>query len=266
MLTWGNHGGHIGKFPRLFVLLKTRFRMPTSTRWSTRMITWRTYYGCRGTTTCCNFIKVFLSPYSDTLEHGVVVGHASTFTMFDGSLFNLRRESVWRARTSLWKTSISWTRTPQSTTHERSALPTWHLWSTRTLRVVQQRLKRYSNSSREMHCLPTFQILMLRKQLSMRLTPQNTDIIVDMRKLNAHPKSDTFDKLWVKMAEFVEGRVCDRRHGALTGARFVVCCRCCCCLWCCYCLCWCCFCFCCCWSYWCYYCLYCWFCWCYWCC
>ena len=42
--------------------------------------------------------------------------------------------------------------------------------------------------------------------------PDN-DIIVDMRRLNARPKGDAFDKLWAKMSELVEGRVNDRRHG-----------------------------------------------------
>ena len=39
------------------------------------------------------------------------------------------------------------------------------------------------------------------------------DVIVDMRRLNARPKSDAFDKFWAKMGEVVEGRVNDRRHG-----------------------------------------------------
>jgi len=41
----------------------------------------------------------------------------------------------------------------------------------------------------------------------------NTDIIVDMRKLNARPKGDAFDTFWAKMSELVDGRVQDRRHG-----------------------------------------------------
>ena len=39
---------------------------------------------------------------------------------------------------------------------------------------------------------------------------------MDMRKLNARPKHknyNTFDQFWAKMAEMVEGRVNDRRHG-----------------------------------------------------
>ncbi len=44
---------------------------------------------------------------------------------------------------------------------------------------------------------------------------QDTDIIVDKRKLNARQKSNVFDKLWAKMAEMVERRVNDRRHGEL---------------------------------------------------
>ena len=34
--------------------------------------------------------------------------------------------------------------------------------------------------------------------------PDN-DIIVDMRRLNARPKGDAFDKFWAKMAELVKG-------------------------------------------------------------
>jgi len=41
----------------------------------------------------------------------------------------------------------------------------------------------------------------------------NYEIIVDMRRLNARPKSDALDKYWAKMAELLEGRVNDRRHG-----------------------------------------------------
>jgi hypothetical protein len=50
------------------------------------------------------------------------------------------------------------------------------------------------------------------------LNCQNTDIIMDMRKLNARPKSNIFDKFCAKMAEIVEERVCDRRHGELVPA------------------------------------------------
>jgi len=39
------------------------------------------------------------------------------------------------------------------------------------------------------------------------------DNIVDMRRLNARPKGNAFDPFWAKMAEFVEGRMNDRRHG-----------------------------------------------------
>jgi len=45
------------------------------------------------------------------------------------------------------------------------------------------------------------------------LNCHDSDIIVDMRKLNARPKHNTFDKFWAKMAEMVEGQVSDRRHG-----------------------------------------------------
>ena len=43
----------------------------------------------------------------------------------------------------------------------------------------------------------------------------NTDIIIDIRKLNARPKSKIFDQFWAKMAEIVDERVCDRRHGKM---------------------------------------------------
>jgi hypothetical protein len=48
---------------------------------------------------------------------------------------------------------------------------------------------------------------------SFALNCQDSDIIVDMRKLNARPKHNTFDQFWAKMAEMIEGRVSDRRHG-----------------------------------------------------
>jgi hypothetical protein len=41
----------------------------------------------------------------------------------------------------------------------------------------------------------------------------DTDIIVDIRKLNARPKADAFDKFWAKISELVENRVNDRRRG-----------------------------------------------------
>jgi len=42
------------------------------------------------------------------------------------------------------------------------------------------------------------------------------DTIVDMRRLNAIPKSDAFDKFWAKMAELVEGG----GGGGLDGRRY----------------------------------------------
>ena len=45
------------------------------------------------------------------------------------------------------------------------------------------------------------------------LNCHDSDIIVDMRKLNARPNHNTFDKFWSKMAKIVERRVSDRRHG-----------------------------------------------------
>jgi len=45
------------------------------------------------------------------------------------------------------------------------------------------------------------------------LNRPDSDIIIDMRKLNARPKGNEFDPFWAKMAEIVEGRVNDRRHG-----------------------------------------------------
>ena len=45
------------------------------------------------------------------------------------------------------------------------------------------------------------------------LNCQDRDIILDMRMLNSCPKNNTFDPFWVKMAELVNGRVCDLRHG-----------------------------------------------------
>jgi len=45
------------------------------------------------------------------------------------------------------------------------------------------------------------------------LNCQDSDIIVDMRKLNARTKHNTFEMIWAKMVEMVEGRVIDRRHG-----------------------------------------------------
>jgi hypothetical protein len=48
------------------------------------------------------------------------------------------------------------------------------------------------------------------------LNCQDPDIIVDLRKLNGRPKSELFDPFWAKMAEVVEGRVDDRRHGELS--------------------------------------------------
>ena len=42
------------------------------------------------------------------------------------------------------------------------------------------------------------------------LNCQDSDIIVDMRKLNARPKHNTFDQFWAKMTEMIEGRVSDR--------------------------------------------------------
>jgi hypothetical protein len=47
------------------------------------------------------------------------------------------------------------------------------------------------------------------------LNCQDPDIIVDLRKLNGRPKNQLFDPFWAKMAEVVEGRVDDRRHGKL---------------------------------------------------
>ena len=44
------------------------------------------------------------------------------------------------------------------------------------------------------------------------LTCPDCDIIVDMRKFNARPKGDAFDKFWAKMIELVDGRADDRRH------------------------------------------------------
>ena len=44
---------------------------------------------------------------------------------------------------------------------------------------------------------------------------QDSDILIDMRKLNARPKSNVLDKFGAKMPEMVEGRVNDRRHGEL---------------------------------------------------
>ena len=38
------------------------------------------------------------------------------------------------------------------------------------------------------------------------LNCHDSDIIVDMRKLNARPKPNTFDTFWEKMAEMIEGR------------------------------------------------------------
>ena len=53
------------------------------------------------------------------------------------------------------------------------------------------------------------------KAVRFALNCHDFDIIVDMRKLNARPKHNTLDKFWAKMAEMVEGRVSDRRHGEL---------------------------------------------------
>ena len=39
------------------------------------------------------------------------------------------------------------------------------------------------------------------------------DIIIDMRKLNARSKGDTFNMFCAKMAELVDGRMDDHRHG-----------------------------------------------------
>jgi hypothetical protein len=47
------------------------------------------------------------------------------------------------------------------------------------------------------------------------LNCQDPDIVLDMRKLNARPKSDVFDQFWAMMATIVDGRVSDRRHGEL---------------------------------------------------
>jgi hypothetical protein len=47
---------------------------------------------------------------------------------------------------------------------------------------------------------------------------QDIDIILDMRMLNPSPKNNKFDPIWAKMAELVNGRVCDRRHGEFMPA------------------------------------------------
>jgi hypothetical protein len=47
------------------------------------------------------------------------------------------------------------------------------------------------------------------------LNCQDLDIVLDLRKLNARPKSDIFDQFWAMMATTVNGRVSDRRHGEL---------------------------------------------------
>jgi len=44
---------------------------------------------------------------------------------------------------------------------------------------------------------------------------QDPCIVIDMRKLNARPKSNLFDEFWGVMANMVEGRVSDRMHGVL---------------------------------------------------
>jgi hypothetical protein len=45
------------------------------------------------------------------------------------------------------------------------------------------------------------------------LNCRNPDIVIDLRTLNARPKSDVFDQFWAMMAQVVDGRVNDRRHG-----------------------------------------------------
>ena len=45
------------------------------------------------------------------------------------------------------------------------------------------------------------------------LNCQDPDILVDLRRLNGRPKNELFDSFCAKMAEIVEVRVDDRRHG-----------------------------------------------------
>ena len=47
------------------------------------------------------------------------------------------------------------------------------------------------------------------------LNCQDPVIVLDMRKLNARPKNDSFDQFWAMMSDVVDGRVSDRRHGEL---------------------------------------------------
>jgi len=47
------------------------------------------------------------------------------------------------------------------------------------------------------------------------LSCQDPDIVIDLRKLNARPKSNVFDEFGGVVANVVEGRVQDRRHGEL---------------------------------------------------
>ena len=54
------------------------------------------------------------------------------------------------------------------------------------------------------------------------LNCQDPNIVLDMRKLNARPKSDIFDQIWAMMATIMDGSVSDRRHGKLLYIPFVL--------------------------------------------
>jgi len=63
------------------------------------------------------------------------------------------------------------------------------------------------------------------------LAGQDLDSITDLRELNGHPESDTFERFCEEAAVYVESlaRMDNRRHGtlALGAATLMLCCHCC---------------------------------------